>query len=381
MNKIRLLIVDDAAFIRQVLSRLLSEDPELEVVATAINGRMALSKLADVQPDAVILDVEMPEMNGLETLAAIRKLDTRLPVIMFSSLTRPGVRATVDALLLGASDYAAKPERPDQVEHCIRQTLIPKIKLHAAVGRGGSGTAIPQGGREQPSPPARVGAADRPGKPQPAGEKASSPAGEHAHEPVTRPPVDVIAIAASTGGPTALARLFADLPGDLPVPILVVQHMPPNFTSHLAYRLSSKGNVIIREASTGDLLTGARGWIAPGDYHLVVERSGDAARVRLNQDPPVNACRPSADVLLKSVAEVYGDRTLAIVLTGMGQDGCRGCEIVKSRGGQVLVQDEASSVVWGMPGAVARAGLADLILPIERIGAETFRRVRAGRAS
>ena len=360
MNKIRLLLVDDSSFIRQVLSRLLSADPDLEVVATAANGRLALSRLSDAQPDVVILDVEMPEMNGIETLAALRKSHPHLPVIMYSTLTRPGVRATIDALLLGANDYATKPEKRELVEHSIHESLIPKIKLHAAARRGDA--AIGAGHQPAPLGHAQVS------RPVPPVDRLTP-----------RPRVEAIAIAASTGGPSALARLFCDLPENLPVPILIVQHMPPEFTNHLAYRLSSQGNCVVREAVANEFVSGSRGWIAPGDFHMTVKRIAGMVRAQLNQDPPVNACRPAADVLFESAAEVFGSGVLAVVLTGMGQDGREGCESIRRAGGGILVQDQASSVVWGMPGAVARSGLADQVLPIGGLAAEIVRRVRVGR--
>jgi two-component system chemotaxis response regulator CheB len=186
----------------------------------------------------------------------------------------------------------------------------------------------------------------------------------------------VVAIGASTGGPNALTKVFHRLPGDFPVPIVIVQHMPPMFTRLLAERLSAESPICVREGNTKNVLLPGHAYIAPGDYHMIVMRDGLQVRTQVHQDPPENSCRPAADVLLRSVAKVYGNNTLAVILTGMGQDGLRGCEAVREAGGQILAQDEATSVVWGMPGFVARAGLADRVLPISLIGDEIVRRVR-----
>jgi two-component system chemotaxis response regulator CheB len=187
--------------------------------------------------------------------------------------------------------------------------------------------------------------------------------------------VEVVAVGASTGGPNALVELVAALPPDWAVPLVIVQHMPPEFTTRLAERLSEKARLRIREAAEGEAVSAAQGWVAPGGYHLRLRRDGAAVRLALDQGPPVNSCRPAVDVLFRSAAEVYGSGVLAVVLTGMGQDGLRGCECVRAAGGQVLVQDEASSVVWSMPGAVAQAGLADRALPPQQLGREIVWRV------
>jgi two-component system chemotaxis response regulator CheB len=192
--------------------------------------------------------------------------------------------------------------------------------------------------------------------------------------------VEVVAIGASTGGPNALAALFPAFPADFPVPIVIVQHMPPVFTGRLAERLSLLSSVETEEAENGELVRLGRAWLAPGDYHMALARDAEAIRLRTHQGPPENSCRPSVDVLFRSVAEVYGPGVLAVILTGMGQDGLRGCERIRAVGGQVLAQDAATSVVWGMPGAVARAGLADVVLPLDQLGMEIVRRVLKGRS-
>jgi two-component system chemotaxis response regulator CheB len=359
MPKIRILIVDDAVVVRRMMAEVLSSDPELEVVGTAANGRIALAKIPQVNPDLVILDVEMPEMDGLQTLAALRKTYPLLPVVMFSTLTQRGAAATLDALFLGASDYVAKPAHVSGVAHavqCIRQDLIPRIKLF---GAGVAGPAV-SSGLSTPSP-ARVRS------------RCEAPR-------LTRQRVDILAIGVSTGGPKALATLLAQLPADFLVPVVIVQHMPPLFTKALAERLTSQSRIRVDEGIQGGMLERGRAWVAPGNFHMIVEKSGATVRIGTHQGPPENSCRPAVDVLFRSVAETYGSHALAVVLTGMGQDGLRGCEAIREAGGQVLVQDEASSVVWGMPGFVAKAGLAEEVLPLDQLGTAIVRRVSEGGA-
>jgi two-component system chemotaxis response regulator CheB len=346
MDKIRILLVDDASVVRRLVANALNRDPALEVVGTAADGQMALDRLAELQPDVVLLDLEMPVMDGLQTLSALRKTHPRLPVIMFSRFTQRGVEATVHALTLGADDYVPKPGDGIEVNQCIEQLLIPKIKL---LGRR---NADEENEPALPLSPSR---------------------------PVSLSPsrgVDVVAIGTSTGGPNALAELFPVFPADWSVPLVIVQHMPPDFTARLAERLSEKSRLRVREGVSGESVSAAQAWVAPGGYHMLVRREGKAVRLALNQEPPVNSCRPAVDVLFRSAAEVYGPGVLAVVLTGMGQDGLQGCEHVRAAGGQVIVQDEASSVVWSMPGSVAKAGLADRVLPLQQVGPEIVRRVR-----
>src|SRR5579883_1433014 len=352
MNKIRVLLVDDAAVVRRLVKTALNRNPDLDVVGMAADGRMALERLAELRPDVVLLDLEMPVMGGLETLEALRKTHPRLPVIMFSRFTQKGVEATVQALTLGADDYVPKPGDGLDVSHCIEELLIPKIKLLA--GRS----------RQQPenssNPP--PSSAPSPASPIPAASRLRR--------------VQIVVIGASTGGPNALAELLPAFPSDWHVPLVIVQHMPKDFTARLAERLSEKSQLRVREAAAGELVSAAQAWVARGDDHLLLQKEVRVVRLALHHGPLVNGCRPAVDVLFRSAAEVYGPGVLAVVLTGMGQDGLRGCESVRAAGGQILVQDEASSVVWSMPGAVAQAGLADQVLPLQHLGHEILRRVR-----
>jgi two-component system chemotaxis response regulator CheB len=340
----RVLVVDDSVVVRQVLSRALLAEPGLELAGVAANGRIAIEKLARLDPDAVLLDLDMPEMNGFETLASIRRTHPALPIIVFSHLTSEGATATLDALALGATAFALKP-RADGIglaEEQVRSELFPLLR---AVTTGPSGP---------------VPASAAPGR---------SP---------RRGAVTAIVVAVSTGGPRALAEIVPTLPGDLGVPIFIVQHMPALFTKTLAERLDRSAAVEVVEATNGDLVAPGRVYLAPGGHHLAVARVGTTVRAMINDDPPENSCRPAADVLFRSAAEVYGGGVLAVVLTGMGHDGLHGSEAVRAAGGSVIAQDAETAVVASMPGAVAAAGLTDAVVPLDGVVPELLLRV-AGR--
>ncbi len=353
MDKIRVLVVDDSIVVRRVVTEELEAQTDIEVAGTASTGRIAIERMAQLNPDLVILDIEMPDMDGLTALTHFRKSHPKTPVVMFSSLTELGAAATLEALACGASDFFAKPGGPGGLEasrRLLRDELIPSIRVLCA--------------RKHVTPPIRVKAPLPPIVQRPSTNNAR---------------IDVLAIGASTGGPNALAEIFTLLPPGLPVPIVVVQHMPPMFTQMLAERLSKNSQVPTVEAKSGTALEPGKAWIAPGDHHLTLVREGTQVRTSVNQDPHENACRPAVDPLFRSVAGVYGRNCLAVVLTGMGQDGLLGCEAIRKSGGQILAQDEATSVVWGMPGAVARAGLADKVLPLPLMAGEIIRRIRGDR--
>ena len=350
------LVVDDSVVIRRLVTTVLDADPDITVLGTAANGRIALAKIEQLRPDLVTLDIEMPEMDGLETLRQLRRTDTRLPVVMFSTLTERAAKATLEALALGADDYVTKPANVGSVAagmEAVRTQLVPKIKALCA-GRASTGAARVPAARRPVAPPARTSPA--PAAPPPADGPARAAL-----------PPQVLAIGCSTGGPEALGSVLRALPAALPVPVVVVQHMPPVFTTMFAQRLDSQCALRVREAQDGDRLEPGLVLIAPGDFHLTVARPGPAAVARLDQSAQENWCRPAVDRLFRSVAEVYGAAALALVLTGMGHDGLLGAGRLREAGAPVLVQDAATSTVWGMPGAIANAGLASAVLPLPQV--------------
>ena len=355
-ERIRVLVVDDSVVIRRLVTHALERDPELEVVGAAANGSIALQRIPQYNPDVLTLDVEMPEMDGLETLRHIRRDYPHLRVIMFSTLTERGAAVTLEALTLGADDYVTKASNEgslDQSMMHLREDLIPRIKQFFLLPA--KTCAIPQPQAPQvPAPPPR--------------ERGASMALSAKQRP------KVVVIGVSTGGPSALGSILPHLEAKFPLPVLVVQHMPPLFTRLLAERLHTSCPLSVEEARQGDPVVAGKILIAPGDFHLkVAARSGDV-RVQLDQSPPENFCRPAVDALFSSIAEMYGGAVIAVILTGMGHDGLRGVEILKAQGASILAQDEASSVVWGMPGAVVTAGLADSVLPLDQIVPEILRR-------
>ena len=353
MSPIRVLLVDDSVVIRKLLSGTLSADPALEVVGTASDGRIGLAKIANLHPDLVTLDIEMPVMDGLATLAELRKLYPKLPVIMFSTLTERGAAATLEALSLGASDYATKPSNTGSAEvalEAIRADLIPKIKALCA-GHSRKLQTLPP-----PRPPLRLFKA-----------------------PIDRR-IELVAIGTSTGGPNALAEVLPRIPKDFPVPLVVVQHMPPIFTRLLADRLAGRSAIPVEEGSDGALLSPGHAWIAPGNFHMTVVHFHAGWRLQLDQNPPEHSCRPAVDPLFRSVAAAGRSGVLGVVMTGMGSDGVLGAQRIREAGGEVIIQDEASAVVWGMPGLVYAAGQADGVYSLDQLAPEITRRVLESRA-
>lgn len=352
MKHIRVLIVDDSVVVRRIVKETLAADPALEICGLAANGRIALSMIDQTRPDIVTLDVEMPEMDGLEVLRQLRTKSPGLPVIMFSTLTQRGAEATLDALALGARDYVMKPANVGSVTRAmetIRAELVPKIKALCEIPAAITPVSVGRGKPWFATPSARMS--------------------------VNRP-IEMVAIGTSTGGPNALGEVLPLLPRDFPAAVVVVQHMPPTFTRFLAERLNASCELSVTEAVDDQVLRPGNILIAPGDYHVVAEARGTQVHLRTVRTPPENSCRPAVDVLFRSVAQVYGARILAVVMTGMGQDGLRGAEHLHDAGATILAQDEASSVVWGMPGFVVQAGLAARVLPLKLIASEIVRRVR-----
>jgi two-component system, chemotaxis family, protein-glutamate methylesterase/glutaminase len=339
------LVVDDSVVVRRSIAAALDRAPEILVAGAASSGRIALMKIPLLLPDAVVLDLEMPETSGLDTLSAIRAAYPTLPVIMLSP---PGARAAViEALARGAVASVEKPTLASDRLERLCDELTARILQHCP---------------EAPCfTPRRI---------EPLADAPPPADGNR-----TEVRVDVLAIAVSTGGPAALMDLIPQFGKDFPVPIVIVQHMPATFTTLLAERLALKSGIRVAEGSANQTLAPGCALIAPGDFHMAVVRDGNAVRLRLHQEPPENSCRPAADVLFRSVAGVYGRHVLAVVMTGMGRDGFVGCERIREAGGQIIVQDEKSSVVWGMPSFIVNAGMADQVLSLSALGPEIIRKV------
>jgi len=347
VRRTRVLVVDDSVVARRILVRALSQDPSIEVVGTASNGRIALAKIEQSNPDVVTLDIEMPEMNGLDTLATLRQTHPMLAAVMFSAFTQPDAVTILDILASHGVDYVTKPQPgagPDATEKAIRERLLPTIKRCRASALSFEATGLTKG------------------------SSLSSATNCSAEIATTVKRIDVVVIGVSTGGPDALGQLLPCFPADFPLSILIAQHMPAFITKQLAERLATASRIQVSEAISGQKLLPGHAWLAPGDTHMSVTGTQLAAQLHLDQGPRVNSCRPSADVLFQSAVKIFGGHVLGVVMTGMGQDGLRGCQEVHQAGGQILVQDQASSIVWGMPGAIVAARLFDRVLPLRELG-------------
>ncbi len=341
---IRVLVVDDAVVVRKAVTEALESDSEINVVGTASDGQIALKKIAELKPDVLVLDIEMPVCDGFEVLRELRRIQSRVWTIMFSSLTQRGATQTIEALSLGAHDYIGKPMSSsgitgfrDGIQE-VAFDLIPKIKQFKNKLPGLALT-------KTPSPP----------------PKALSIGPK-----VGRPP-EIVAIGISTGGPEALSKLLPELPGNFPVPILIVQHMPPLFTKLLAKRLDTDSKIAVKEGEEGMVLEPGVAYIAPGGYHLFIRSVSGKVMLALSEEAPENSCRPSVDVLFRSVAKVYGEHALGLIMTGMGHDGLKGLRMMKEKGATAIAQDEATSVVWGMPSGPVKEGLVESVLPLDQI--------------
>ncbi len=337
------MVVDDSVVIRRLVTHALEQDTALEVVGVASNGALGLERASQLNPDVITLDIEMPEVNGLEMLERLRRKDRETRVIMFSTMTDRGATATIDALSLGADDYVTKASNAGSLDVSLanlRNELIPKIRQFFRV----------ETEREPVAAPSPIAAS----KPAWTGESLKMRCRPRA-----------IAIGVSTGGPVALTSILPGFPAQFPIPIFIVQHMPALFTKFLAERLDGLSQLRVKEPVTGEEPRAGYAYLAPSDYHMRVADGGDRAKIVLDQSAPLNSCRPSVDALFSSLAEMYGGAIIAAVLTGMGQDGLRGSERLKALGACVLAQDEATSVVWGMPGAIVRNGVADAVFPLD----------------
>ena len=350
---IRVLVVDDSAVVRGLLARAVQQDSDLELVGTAMHGEAALSQMRRMTTDIVVLDVEMPVMDGITTLQRIQVEFPRVRVIMASALTSEGADITCRALALGAAGCIAKPvtsKLSDSIDQLTRE-LVPLIKAL------------------KPANPAPVGHSTA--RPAP-GSSADTPRSRATRGPIQVPP-RVLVIGSSTGGPQALRGVLTALPVDFPLPILIVQHMPPLFTPMLAKHLGIDTRRPCEEGANLHPVLSGHTYVAPGDYHMELERRDNVLVTRLTQAAPEHYCRPSVNPLFRSAANVFGSAVLAVMLTGMGEDGLEGSRTIVEAGGRLIAQDEASSVVWGMPGAVVRAGLAHEVLPLAQIGPRILR--------
>lgn len=377
----RVMVVDDSAVIRGLIARWLDADPQITVVATAHNGAMALRNLVSSRAEVVILDVEMPEMDGMTALPKMIELVPNLQVIMASTLTRRNAEISLKALAAGAADYLPKPSSNREVNNSaeFRREILEKVKVLGAVardlGNGDGAAAEPRTGRlETDATPRQKGTATA----LPA-RRGPAPRGPIRLQKPSAVRPRILAIGSSTGGPQALFELFKSFKAAPDLPILITQHMPPTFTAILADHIARATGIPCREAVDGEILRGGEVRIAPGDYHLLVEERDGLPVARITQDPAENFCRPAVDPMLRSVAAVYGPAALAVILTGMGNDGVEGARKVVDAGGTVLAQDERTSVVWGMPGGVATAGLASAVLPLRDIGPMVSKLVRGAR--
>nr|WP_221378451.1 chemotaxis response regulator protein-glutamate methylesterase [Actinoplanes polyasparticus] len=378
---ISVLVVDDSVVVRRLIVDALGGAENIEVVGTASNGLLAQAKIDQLKPDVITMDIEMPQMDGITAVRELRKRHKQIPVIMFSTLSAAGASATLEALSAGATDYVTKPSNTGSVEQSIkavRDELVPKIYALAGKRRPSATPAAPT---RPGAAPHRVGLPPTgPGRP-PAGPPSSAPVRTAPRRSAPGGRIDILAIGSSTGGPDALTKVLSGIPADIPVPIVITQHMPPVFTKMFAERLDRSTPLRVVEAGDGMELTAGWAYVAPGDQHLVLHRRGTATLTQLSGAPPENSCRPAVDVMFRSVAALYGGSAYATVLTGMGHDGRGGAKVLRDAGAEVLAQDEATSVVWGMPGAVVGAGLADEILPLDRIAAHLVGRVKAGRSA
>jgi len=361
---IKVLLVDDSAVIRGLMSKALSADPVIEIVGSAANGAMAIDMAKNLQPDVIILDIEMPVMDGITALPELLKLAPAPKVIMASTLTMRNANISIQALGLGAADYLAKPSAKfgNEVEDFYRD-LISKVKALAA---SKASAAAPV-----PTPVAAY-------TPTPIPTKISAPIVlANSDMPLHVSGVRAIAIASSTGGPQALMALFESIKGHfLNIPIFITQHMPPNFTTILAEHLSKSSGRKCVESKTGEVVVGGGIYLAAGDFHMIPEKAAGGQIVLKNtQDEPENFCRPAADPMLRALSAIYGRQLAVVVLTGMGHDGMRGAKEVVAAGGSVIAQDEASCVVYGMPKAVVENKLCRAVLPLSEIGQYLIRQI------
>lgn len=370
MDNLTALVVDDTIVYRKIVGDILKQIPGVAVVGTANNGKIALSKIKSLKPDLVTLDIEMPEMTGIELLQQLQDFAPMPKVIMVSTLTQEGSEMTIKALELGAFDFIAKPDQDTMARNLasVKEALLPII---TAVKNQKAATSRTRG----KITPRTSGAS--PLKPFPASPALAGPAAARAAKHRVTAKSEIVGIGISTGGPNALTKMIPMLPADFRAPILIVQHMPPIFTASLANSLNNKSRLTVKEAEDGDILTAGNIYIAPGgrQMKIVAGADGSSRRVHITDDPPENSCKPSVDFLFRSIARYYVGRSTGVIMTGMGSDGTKGLIQIKENGGIIIAQDEASCTVFGMPKQPIETGLADIIAPLEMIAGEIVKTV------
>ncbi|MBU0664295.1 MAG: chemotaxis response regulator protein-glutamate methylesterase [Proteobacteria bacterium] len=372
-KNLRVLVVDDTIVYRKAVSDILAEIPGVEVVGIAHNGKIAMSKIATLKPDLLTLDIEMPEMNGLEVLAELQKSHTSVGAIMLSTLTADGSHMTMKALELGAFDFILKPQSATLQEgkDQIKAALLPMLEAFSH-SQNASSLLGTRGVFTRPK--TLLGKrADTLLRPQ-----AITGTSNTTRPSVRRGKSEIVTIGISTGGPNALSQMLPLLPGDLGVPVVIVQHMPPVFTKSLAASLDAKCALTVKEAEEAEPIQPNTVYIAPGGKQMKLVASADGKNriIKITNDPPENSCKPSVDYLFRSVGDYYVGRTTAVIMTGMGSDGTKGLQLLKQKGAFVIAQDEATCVVYGMPKAPIQQGLADIVAPLNKIAAEITKSVR-----
>jgi two-component system chemotaxis response regulator CheB len=362
-DEVRVMLVDDSAVIRGLIARMIEGEPGLRVAASVGNGQMAVDRLKSLPVDVIILDIEMPVMDGLTAIPKLLEIKPDVKIIMASTLTEKNADISLRALQAGATDYVPKPTATREISggDTFKHELLEKIRQLGLVSRRPPSTP----GAAAKAPATKVERAARPLYDKPIQLRSGSS---------TRP--RILAVGSSTGGPQALFKLFKDVRPEINMPVVITQHMPATFTTILAEHIAKASGWPCAEASDGMPLQAGHIYVAPGDYHMTVEKSGTGMVIRTNQNPPENFCRPAVDPMLRSLAAEFGGSVLAVILTGMGHDGRDGAKVLVEAGGTVLAQDEASSVVWGMPGAVATAGLCEAVLPLGDLGPHIMNKLR-----
>lgn len=373
----RVMLVDDSAVIRGLFTRFLEADPDVKIVASVGDGQRAIDTLKNNDVEIIVLDIEMPRMDGITALPELLKVDPNVQIVMASTLTARNAEISLRALSLGARDYLTKPSSTSEMTGAadFPSDLLSKVKAFGAQRRRKAGTSAPLASTARAASMNAPRAARSSAKPSEAARSTSTARSDYTLRKPSGRRADVIGIGSSTGGPQALFRVLADLTKTIKQPILVTQHMPPTFTTILAEHITKSSGWVCSEAKSGDVVTPGRIYLAPGGYHMTVKTDGVEKVIALTQDPPENFCRPAVDPMMRSLVKAYG-RVLAVILTGMGHDGREGCRTVVEAGGDVVAQDEHTSVVWGMPGAVAQAGLCCEVLPVSEIGASVSRLAR-----